>query len=351
MGSAEPPPGAREAQIEAGPGVIAELKPCEGAQPLATVGEEWILAVEVLGMVNQVLDPYKNKLSAAQLEEQKQLLIQQLLQDRIKTKLIYLDAKRTIPAENLPKVEAQIGDFFEKEELPAMLKRGKVGTRQELDAKLQAFGTSVDRQKRSFIEQALAQQWAREQMKGTGEVTHEQMLDYYQEHASEYEHQAQVRWEQLMVRFSDFPNRQEAWKALAQMGNQVLGGVPLAEVAKARSKGPTATSGGMRDWTRQGSLVSESLNQALFTLPIGQLSQILEDKQGLHIIRVVERKEAGRTPFLEAQTEIREKIKEERKRKKYDDYLARLRKQTPVWTIFDNSNGNPLVSQAETTKR
>ena len=41
------------------------------------------------------------------------------------------------------------------------------------------------------------------------------------------------------------------------------------------------------------------------------MSQPIEDDKGFHIVRVVERTEAGRKPFLEAQVEIREKLREE----------------------------------------
>ena len=47
-------------------------------------------------------------------------------------------------------------------------------------------------------------------------------------------------------------------------------------------------------------------------LPIGSLSPILESETGLHIIRVVERRQAGRTPFLDVQNEIRKKMMDER---------------------------------------
>ena len=105
-----------------------------------------------------------------------------------------------------------------------------------------------------------------------------------------------------MVRIDKYPSKAEAYAALARMGTQVvLAGRPLAEVAKAQSDGLTAGNGGQRDWTTKGSLVAEELDRALFGLPIGQLSPILESNSGFHIIRVIERQDAMRTPFADAQ--------------------------------------------------
>ncbi len=326
--------------MNAGPAVVAELKPCEGAQPLATVGREWILAAEVLGVVNEILAQNKERLAAltpSQLEQQRQALIQQSLQQRIQTKLIFLDATRTIPPENMPDVEKQIGGTFEQAVVPMMIKRGELKSRQELEAKLRAFGTSLERQKRSFIEEELAKEWLRRQIDDKAEISREAMWKYYEAHAEDYEIKAQARWEQLTVRLSDYPSKAEAWAALAAMGNEVLAGKPLADVAKAGSKGPTASKGGVRDWTCRGSLVSKALDASLFELPIGKLSQILEDERELHIVRVIERKEAGRTPFEEVQAEIREKLREERHNKQVREYLTRLRKEIPIRTVFDTA--------------
>src|SRR5690606_23430215 len=120
-----------------------------------------------------------------------------------------------------------------------------------------------------------------------------------------YEFPAQARWEELMVRFDRCNgDREAAWKLLAEMGNEVwkkvtenpgIRGPAFAEVARAKSHGFTASEGGVHDWTTLGALKCEELNEALATLAIGQMSNGIESEQGFHIVRVLERKEAGRT--------------------------------------------------------
>ena len=87
----------------------------------------------------------------------------------------------------------------------------------------------------------------------------------------------------------------------------------------------------------KGSLVSEVLDQALFTLPVGQLSEILEDRHGFHIIRVVQRSDPDLMPFADAQVEIKKKIRDERTSDKRQKYLAGLRKKIRVWNIFKDA--------------
>ena len=189
-----------------------------------------------------------------------------------------------------------------------------------------------------------------EQVKGdknsNEEVTHEQMHSWYQAHLRDFDRPARARWEELMVSFAKHRSNEEAYGVMAEMGNQVLFGAPLADVARARSDGPSAEQGGLREWTSQGSLVCEDLDRALFDLRPGELSKIIQSKTGYHIVRVIERQPARRIPFLEAQKEIREKIRQERLREQYREYLKKIEKQFPIWTIFDAAAANRPATAA-----
>lgn len=158
-----------------------------------------------------------------------------------------------------------------------------------------------------------------------------------------------------MADFSKFESkggissREQAYGAIAAMGNEVLRGAKFDAVAKRSSQGFTAEQGGYHDWTTKGSLVSKVIDEAVFTLPEGRMSQILEDERGVYIVRVIERRLAGHIPFTEAQVEIKEQIIKQMQEKDRHEYLDRLRKRTPVWTIFDEP-GAPLydpTKQAE----
>jgi parvulin-like peptidyl-prolyl isomerase len=329
-----PLPASRPGSWPGGP--AAEIQPCEGAQILGRVGSEVILASEILAEINEIIQRNKDRIPAGELQRQRTLLIQERLKQQIETKLIFHDAKQTIPEDRFPHIEESLKRQFEQVELKKIMERANAATRQELDQRLREFGTSLERQKRAFVERTLARQWIRQQVVTDEEITYDQMLDYYRDHAAEFDNPARARWEELTVRFSRFPGKAEARTALAAMGNQVLAGVPLAEVAKSHSHGPTASHGGLRDWTTQGSLVCESLDRALFGLPVGQLSPILESDNAFHIVRVIRREQAGRTPFLEAQVEIQEKIRQQRIKQQFEAYVTRLRKAIPVWTVFDD---------------
>jgi parvulin-like peptidyl-prolyl isomerase len=263
----------------------------------------------------------------------------QLLKMCIEQKLVYNDALKTMPKEAHPKVEEQINEGFKKEMLPRLLKANEVSTVQELDKKMRERGSSLDFMRRTFLEQTIYGEWVRTKTKSKEDIPHSEVVGYFRAHLTDYDIPANARWEELMVRFDRFPNKAAAKAAIAQLGNAVQAGHPFAEVAKTASHGATAAEGGQWDWTTKDSLTSKEIDRAVFGLPVGTLSQIIETDRGFHIVRVVERQEASRKDFIDVQTDIRKHLKEEKEKRLRDDYINELRAKTPIWTMFDNEPG------------
>ncbi|WP_460167808.1 peptidylprolyl isomerase [Thermostilla marina] len=323
---------------------LSQCRPVETAQILARVGSDVILAGEIVGAVNEILSEYEGKVPEEVLKTQRRELTKALLQRRINAKLLYQDVKRKLPPEALDMFKQQLADEFEQREIPRRLKKLNLNSRRELERELEKIGTTLEREKQAFIEAVIAQQWLQQQADASPddvvpEIGPEELLTYYREHIDEFDHPARVLWQQLTIKKKpDRPDAQE-YAMLAELGNRVLRGEPFEKVAESASEGPTAILGGKRDWTTRGSLKSKKLEEALFSLPIGRLSPIIEDDDGFHIVRVLEREEAYRTPFTEAQPQIRKAIEEQRRKEKLDEYVAKLKQEIPIWTVFDDENG------------
>ena len=206
-------------------------------QIIAWVGDQPIQVGDVMPLVEQVmaprlaeLDPKVVEQQKAAIEEQKEKLMRQALDGAIQTKLLYLDFLRTIPAdklkEALPNITKRAEEQFYEKQLPDAMKKAKVETSIELDAKLREFGSSLQRQKQSFVERAMGQSVIAQKVDYEPEITHQAMLDYYRAHLPDYDLPAKSRWEKLTVRFDRFASKPEAWAALGNMGNEVLRGRP-----------------------------------------------------------------------------------------------------------------------------
>ena len=92
-------------------------------------------------------------------------------------------------------------------------------------------------------------------------------------------------------------------------------------------------------------MACQALDAALFSLPVGQLSPIIEGDHGFHIIRVTDREPEAVKPFLEAQADIKKKIiRRSVRRSSSSEYMAKLEARTPVWTIFDAPTASPQTA-------
>jgi hypothetical protein len=299
------------------------------------------LIQDVLAAVDEALSGTLQGTSLTPEEQSHKAMLRQLLKQQIETKLLYIEAKRKIPAEQLPNVEKQFNKQFEQNEVKKLMKQYQVETWRDLDQVLRARGSSYERERRAIFEKGLGQEWLWTQIKRDEEITYEQMIAYYREHTEEFDKPACTRWQILTIPFSKYPAKEAAYAAIARMGNQALGGADFAKVAQASD---TGSDGAINDWPDKGQMVTPIIEQAILGLPAGQMSPILEDWRGYHIVKVVERQTAHRETFELAQAEIRDKIRQQRIQDQIQKYLTRLKEQIPVWTILDDKPPSARVA-------
>lgn len=317
-----------------------------GAEVIARIDSQVILACDVLWRVNMMLEANADKrdqLNPEQWEELRRELMRREVVGLIDRKLLFAEFRRNLPDGAWPQIEENLREPFEEMEMPQLEKQLKVKGRAAVERELARLGSSLQDARRAFNERAIASEMVRSKVKVKEDVSPEEMLSYYKLHLADYEYPTRVRWEELAVDKSRYGSPQEAFAALANMGNEVwrrasthqgARGAVFAEVARAKSDGFTAKDGGLHDWTSQGALKATVIDEWLFSGQVGQMSPILDSGPVFHIVRVLERQEAGRRPFTEVQADIREKLKDERFDEGVQAHLAKLRKDAKIWTVF-----------------
>ena len=318
-------------------------------QVLAIVGGHPIYHGDMIYEISQIVERFMGPAPREMKQREARGLIPRLLPKYIDQKLMYVDAMRNLPeGAKIQDAIADAEDQFESLEMPNMIKKAGVKNSLEFDGHLRANGSSLRQMRRQWAQTQISRFLLRQNLNINPEVTHQELLDHYQEHRKDYFIPARVRWEQLVVRFNKFPTRMEAKKALVIMGNEVVGGASFAAVAKRSSHGFRASQGGRHDWTTKGSLAATSIDEALFDIPLDTLSDIIESDTGFHIVRVLERQNEGHVPFRDAQVEIREKIVEEKRNEILAKHVEKLRAEIPIEYLIDTperQSENPETNQ------
>jgi len=342
------------------PPTVAADEPAtvDGCQVIARIDGQVVLACELLWRVNMMLEENRDRIQPDQYDAIREQLMQRTLAGMIDQKLLYGEFRRNIPAENMPRIESNLVGPFEEREVPRLMKQLDVKSQRELAQELSRLGSSLDDAKQSFNEHVIASEWIRTKIKVSEEVSPEEMVAYYRDHRPEFEFPTQARWEELTVHKGASPgDAQQAFAKLAMMGNAIWPRVQanpapdtpiFADVAQAKSEGLFASKGGYHDWTTKGALKAAVVDEAIFSLPVGQMSPILDSGSAFHIVRVLERKEAGCRPFSEVQNDIRDKLKDERMADAQRKYITKLRKNAKIWTVYTgNVSVETLMGQPQ----
>lgn len=223
-------------------------------------------------------------------------------------------------------------EMFYKDVLPEMATSFGFESVEDFYAGLAKEGRTVQSIQRGWAESVISKECLRGGVETDPRIELLDMKNYYEDHQEEFQQRAKVRFEVLTAEFSKYPSKQAAYDAVAEMGNQVYFGDALAAVAKKSSSGFAAANSGQVDWTSKGALKSKVIDTAAFSLPLNQLSDILEDTDAYHIVRVLERKEEMITPFVEVQGDIKKKLtklKSEANEKAFEEKVLR---ETAIWT-------------------
>jgi len=151
-------------------------------------------------------------------------------------------------------------------------------------------------------------------------ISHNLIADYYREHAVKFRQPARANVIQLVSRTS------EDAEALLE---RIRGGEELADLAKQESIYSTNLNGHGINWIKKDAL-PEPLSEVVFSIPIGEVSDIIETAYGYHIIKVLEREPESHKGILEVKEEIEKILLEEKREELYQKWLEELRENFNV---------------------
>lgn len=238
-------------------------------------------------------------------------------------------------------------EFFEEQQIPALLNKYKAEDRYELERIMADRGESLDEAIDSFKLEFVYQQFLMMNVASKVTVDLPEMRAYYfenRDHES-FRRGAELTWRELVVRFANHPDREAARSKIDLAAARISRGEPFEEVARELGEGPNAGLGGL--WsTAPGSYAVAEVNKALASMSPGQTSAVIEGPTGLHLVRLESSRPAGRMSFEEVQDEIRDLIKDRKEAELIEEYLEDLYAGAVVTTVFSEYTPRHLRKDA-----
>ncbi len=311
----------------------------------AHVGDDIITFTE---LTNALKDQLEGQFKGMPTNDKKSvnMLAAVTLQDLIDRNVIYQEVKRKLKDPKKLKAVNDIADrIWTDSELPAQIRKHKAEDEKTLREILAKKGRSLDDIRENHRINFLTHGYLEQEVASKFKAGLSEMRDYYNEHLNDFDRPAQRTWREVLIEVDKSPNRvaarQRAESALARLRR----GDDFAKVAQSDSDGPNKSRGGV--WqTSPGGYSVASVNAALETTPVGEISSIIEGPTSFHIIRVDERREAGPARFDEVQDEIREIVQRKKSRAGLNEYIVNLRKKVIIRTMFDGTDSDPALIRA-----
>ncbi len=171
------------------------------------------------------------------------------------------------------------------------------------------------------------------------ELTSDDLRSYYDQHRDQYRVPEQVKVSHIWIKMPlPGPDGKIDDKAVAEAQHraenllqQLKSGAKFEDVAKKYSEDPgSANVGGSLGWIGKGQMTPE-FEKAAFSLPKGQISDVVKSVDGFHIVRVDDKQDAHVKSLDEVKSQIEPIVKHQKAQlvaqKKADDLLKQARTQ------------------------
>ena len=241
------------------------------------------------------------------------------------------------------------GDTELIKRLDEMRKQMNLETMEDLEKAAEAQGASYEDFKQTMRNQIITQRVIGQEVGSKLAMNKDDEKKFYEQHRAEMEHPEQVRLSEILIapktpakpaasRDAKPEPQSEAEteaglaaaKAKAEdLLDQIHKGAKFEDLAKKYSDGPSAKEGGDLSYFKRGTMPKE-LDDKVFALKAGEVSDVIRTKQGYVILLAAEHQMAGIPSLKEAEPRIQDALYMQKLQPALRAYLTTLREQAYI---------------------
>ena len=200
----------------------------------------------------------------------------------------------------------------------------------DLEKLLAEQGMTMADLKTRLVEEFSPQQVIRAEVADRIAVSEKDARTYYEAHSAEFDIPAQATIREIVIKAAEPEREARRGTAEAVRARVSAAGADFAAVAAEVSDAGTKKAGGLLGTVKKGDL-SEALEKAAFTIPVGDVSPVIEAGYGFHILKVDARTDEALKPFDDVKAEIENKIQNDRFTVEYKNYLKKAWTEATIW--------------------
>ncbi len=173
---------------------------------------------------------------------------------------------------------------------------------------------------KNTTEQILVQSLIEKEIIGKVKVDDQEALTYYEANKDNFITKEQVYLYNILV---------ETEEVAKDILEKLKAGGDFIEIAKEKSTGPSAAQGGDLGYISKGDLIPE-IENVVFALEIGNISDIIKSEYGFHILKVTDKKPEVLKTFEEVKEEIVKTLLSTKQKEAFDNLLEELKSQVTI---------------------
>lgn len=168
--------------------------------------------------------------------------------------------------------------------------------------------------------------------RGNLAIDDKQGKEFYAKNERFYIDKAGVRASHILIKLNEKATPEQTKAAMSKVKKvqaDLAANKEFAEVAKKYSEGPSAPKGGDLGFFGPGQMV-KPFEETAFKMKVGDLSAPVKTRFGLHIIKVIEKREERKKPYDEVKEQIVQTLKNKRFFQERRKLLEDLRKTAKI---------------------
>ncbi len=202
---------------------------------------------------------------------------------------------------------------------------------------LQRQGEKVDitdpDDKRSLREQLTMMKVIDREVRSTVMVSETEMKRYYEQHRSRFSLPEEYRLSQILIRPRNGEQPAQTQAKAEAVHAALKQGADFADLALRHSDGAEATRGGSLGIIRQGELLPP-IERAVAALQPGEIGEPVATTEGIHILRLDEKKPSQFRPFAEVKAEMQGVVFQQKSEDVYQLWMANLKNKAYIEVKF-----------------
>lgn len=241
-----------------------------------------------------------------------------IINQMIEEKLILSEAKRYEIKVEQAEIEARIDKI-----------REGFSSEEEFEQILEAECLTLKDLRERFSEQEIMRKAVDHFVRAEIKVDPQQLQQYYQAHKSELARPEKAHVHCILIKCERPEDEYEALHKARRVYERLKSGDDFEELVQEHSEGANVEEGGDLGWIEKGQLI-EAIDQAIFSLGVGEFTDVLKTPSGYRIFKVEEIEPKQPLTFSQAQDVIRQILYEQKFTQAFKAWIEKLKQDAYI---------------------